>query len=75
MGVKKVWRGTGEERGKEEGIERELGCHCFDRFSYSSSEINYSAEACMVAGLMAHAADKSTIGLEPLWEKGGGGTE
>lgn len=24
----------------------------------------------MVAGLMAHAADKSTIGLEPLWERG-----
>lgn len=69
-----MWEGVGEERGKEEGkgIEKEVGCHCFDGCSYNSTEINYSAEACMVAGLMAHTADKSTIGPEPPWEQGNG---
>lgn len=60
----------GENRGREEvkGLEKEVGCR-FDGFSYSSTEINYSGEACMVAELMAHAADKSTSGLEPLCER------
>lgn len=34
-------------------------CRCFDRFSYSSIEINYSAEVCAVAGLMTLVAHKS----------------
>lgn len=42
----------------------------FDGFSYSSTEINYSPEACMVPGLMVHVADKSPTGLEPLWQRG-----
>ena len=50
-----------------------MGCHYFDGFSYSSTEINYSAVACMVAGLMVHAADKSTIGLKPLGDISGRG--
>lgn len=55
------------------GMEEEVDCQYFDWFSYSCTEINYSAEACMVAGLMVHAADKSTIGLKPLREISGRG--
>lgn len=53
-------------------IQKEVRCHCFDGFSYSSTEINYSAEPCMVSGLMAHVEDKSAVGLKPLWERGNG---
>lgn len=42
-------------------IQREVRCRCFDGFSYSSTEINYSAEPCMVSGLMARVADKSSM--------------
>lgn len=64
---------SGFQRTKEEvkASRREMGCHSFDGFSYSSIEINYSTEACMVAGLMAHAVDKSSIGLERLGEISG----
>lgn len=46
------------------------GRHCFDRFSYRSTKINYSAEPCMVAGLMVRVAYKSSSSLEPLQERG-----
>lgn len=42
----------------------------FDGFSYSSTEINYSAVACTDAGLMVCAANKSITGLECLGERG-----
>lgn len=53
-------------------------CRCFDGFSYSSIEINYSAEVCAVAGLMMLVVHKSNSATEPLQERGythrGGGT-
>lgn len=38
--------GGGKEEVKPQGKEER--CHCFDGFSYSGTEINYSPEACMV---------------------------
>lgn len=61
------------QRAKKEvkASRMEVECQSFDGFSYSSIEINYSTEACMVAGLMAHAADKSSFGLRPIREISG----
>lgn len=42
----------------------------FDGFSYSSSEINYWMESCIVSGLMTRVAYKSSGRLTPFQDGG-----